>query len=564
MRRLFLHLPRFPVQRKVRETPSLMGAPIALAEEQRGARRVVFASGAAQKEGVRVGMTLTAAQALLPSLHVFSYDQKAEEAALLSLGEALLTLAPSFELYPPEGIFLDASAAPLCKGEDAAEENLCRTVLELCAEHGYRGKAVVASQPFVAKALARHGTQPTEVVGPFEAAEAIASLPLLALSEVEPGIAEAVSGLGLSTLGEVAGLPAGAVVARLGASGLRAHALCRGIDDTPHRPTPLPEQIVERIELDWPAESMEPLAFALKTVLDRVCGRLSGRGLAAVRLLCALKLDPSGEHSLPLQLSRPTTQSKLLLELLRHRLADIQLENPIAQVRITVAEAQKDEGQQLSLGDGPQGDAALEIVLSRLATTLGEDALFSAELRPQHRPEGAYTPKSFRPPERAKGLLSEVIPEARDGQARLELGTSRKQKASHPPSEPVGWKELELAFGQSVERPGRPDLQPEPEGLSPPEQAAAAARVERPLRLFATPAQLEVDLLESGQVASARISGKRRRALAVAGPERLCGDWWEAESFARDYFRVHFEGMGPVWIFKDERDGKFYLQGMFD
>jgi len=56
----------------------------------------------------------------------------------------------------------------------------------------------------------------------------------------------------------------------------------------------------------------------------------------------------------------------------------------------------------------------------------------------------------------------------------------------------------------------------------------------------------------------------RRRATAVAGPERLCGDWWESEAYRRDYYRVHFEGLGPVWIFRDAEDGRFYLQGMFD
>jgi hypothetical protein len=30
----------------------------------------------------------------------------------------------------------------------------------------------------------------------------------------------------------------------------------------------------EQIALDWPAESIEPLLFALKTVLDRLCARL--------------------------------------------------------------------------------------------------------------------------------------------------------------------------------------------------------------------------------------------------------------------------------------------------
>lgn len=558
MRRLYLHLPRFPVQRKVLETPSLKGAPLILAEEIRGHRRVAFASTAAAREGVRPGMTVTAAQALVPDLALFTYSAKDEENALQSLGEALLTLGPAFELRAPDGLFLDASAAPLCKGPGTPEENLCARALSLCEAHGYKGRAVVASQAFTARALARHGEKRALVVGAFEAAVALAELPLIALDEVESGIAAQVSALGLATLGEVGALPAGAVVARMGASGLRAHALCRGVDDTLLRPAVLPEKIEEQIELDWPAESLEPLQFALKTVLDRICGRLWGRALAAVRLTVQLKLDPSGEASIPLQLSRPTSQAKLLLELLRHRLQDFQLQNPIARVRVTVDEAQKDKGQQLQLGDGPQGDAGLEIVLSRLQTTLGEEALFQAELLPMHRPERAYVPKTFRPPERARGLLSEV----REEQA--ELLTVPRARKKHAPSVPVGWGELEADFGKKVERPGRPDLNEDESGPTASEVAALKARAERPLRLFSKPSHLEVEVAEGGAVVAARISGRRRKAMAIAGPERLLGDWWDAEPFCRDYYRVHFEGMGPVWIFKDERDGRFYLQGMFD
>ncbi len=44
MRVGYLHLPRFPVQRKVLEVPELSGKPVALVEESRGQRRVAFAS----------------------------------------------------------------------------------------------------------------------------------------------------------------------------------------------------------------------------------------------------------------------------------------------------------------------------------------------------------------------------------------------------------------------------------------------------------------------------------------------------------------------------------------
>jgi protein ImuB len=510
MRLCYLHLSRFPIQRRVIETPSLSGKPLALVEEVRGARTVAFASTAAMRLGVHPGMTLASATALEPKLSAFAYQPAAEGAALLSLGEALMSISPAFELSPPDGLWLDASAAPLCRGE----EGLCRRAIELCAGHGYRAHAAIASQAFTARAVGRYGAPRLSVVAPEESAQALAALPLVALERASSrgagGGVAALSSLGLTTLGEVAALPVGAVVARLGVEGHLVHKLSRGEDDTPFTPEALPEVLEEGLALDWPAETMEPLLFALKTSVDRLAARLAGRRRAAVRLTFWLTLDSGAQVSVVLSLARPSAQAKLLLDLARHRLEDLTLQGPVAALRVRVDEACDDPGAQLSLGDEPAGDAGLEVVLSRLATTLGEDSLFAAQVDARHRPEAGYSPRAFRPPLRELGLLA---------------GTARGETARPPADE---------------------------------------ALLERPARLFTMPATLEAEVGESGELLSARLLGKRRKATAVAGPERLCGDWWNESPYRRDYYRVHFEGLGPVWVFKDARDGRFYLQGMFD
>jgi protein ImuB len=503
MRLGYLHFSRFPAQRKVIEVPALAGKPFVLEEEIRGQRRVAFASSSALKAGIRSGMTLTAATALEPSLQHFPYRPEDEVRALMSLGEALMCVAPGFQLSDPDGMWLDASAAHLFGGE----EGLGVRALEVCSGHGYRGKVVMASELFTARALARHGTRPVLVVPEGESARALAPLPLVALEGRE---SEAFAALGFATLGEVAALPSGAVAARGGAAGLRAHTLCKGGDDTPFVAAALEEVLEERMTLEWPAESFEPLQFALKTVLDRLCARLAGRKRAAVRLNFVMKLDPSGQVELPLTLARPTSRAKLLLDLARHQLSDLRVENPIAAISVRVEEHNEDRGQQLALGDTPEGDAALEVVLSRLATTLGEEALFSASLEAVHRPEQAYAARAFRPPASSRGMAGELLPE----------------------------EEVEVPVEEALK--------------------------ERPSRLLEKPATLDAEVTESGELLAAWLLGKRRRVMAMAGPERLGGEWWAASPYSRDYYRVHFEGLGPAWVFRDAQDGRFYLQGLFD
>lgn len=502
----YVHLPRFPVQRRVLEEPSLAGQPLALVHETKGALRVAFASGAAQREGIRAGMTLTAARALVPALGDGPYDAVAESQALSSLAEGLLRYSPAFMPSAPDGVWLDAAAASLFGGEEGWVDR----VEAQARAAGFRAKVVLASELFTARALARFGAGNRVCIAPGDSGRALATLPLQALEDA-PDVVASLRALGLATLGELGALLPTQVIARLGARGLRAQRLAQGQDEARLLPAALPEVVEEVRTLEAPAESLEPLLFALKTLLDRLSARLRGRQRAAVRLTLTLVLEPAGPHPVPLTLARPTTDPKLLLDLVRHRLESVRLDAPVATLIVTVDESCEDRGQQGVLGDAPAGDAALETVLARLATALGPQALGSPVLADDHRPEAAHAPGPFRPPRREPGMFAEA-----------------RRAAPVPPP--------------------RPDWQ-----------------LERPVRLLAGEGEpLDVELDALGALRSARVLGRRRAVLAVAGPERLGGQWWSTAPFQRDYYRVHFEGLGPAWVYRRAGEGRFYLHGLFD
>ena len=342
---VYVHLPRFPVQRRVLEEPGLAGLPLALVHEAKGAQRVAFASGTAQRDGVRAGMTLTAARALLPALRDAPFDVEAETRALSSVAEGFLRFTPAFMLSAPDGVWLDASATSLFGGE----AGLVEKVEALARTGGYRARVVLASELFTARALARHGAPTRACVAPGGSARALGALPLQALEEA-PEVVASLRALGLSTLGELAALQPTQVISRLGAEGLRAQRLVRGQDETRLLPAVLPEVVEEVRTLEAPAESLEPLLFALKAALDRLSARLRGRQRAAVRLTLTLILEPAGPHPVPLALARPTTDPKLLLDLVRHRLESVRLDAPVATLVLTVDESCEDHGQQGVLG----------------------------------------------------------------------------------------------------------------------------------------------------------------------------------------------------------------------
>src|SRR5262249_31741410 len=67
---------------------------------------------------------------------------------------------------------------------------------------------------------------------------------------------------------DLAALPTSGLAERLGPEGPRLVRLCRGEDDLPLVPTAAPESFTLTLDLDWPVDGLEPLAFLLAPVLQ--------------------------------------------------------------------------------------------------------------------------------------------------------------------------------------------------------------------------------------------------------------------------------------------------------
>ena len=513
-----LFLPDLPLQRLLRAREAAWGARAGtrppLAVEREGC--IVACDAEARARGVRPGEALAQAHAACADLEVVVADEAEDRAALEGLAEALLALAPAVEVASPDALLLDASAAHLLGPGAEGEAALADGAVALAAELGLRARAAVANGRAPARALARHGHG-----GADEGAVALSVLPLGALELPAPLEARLLA-LGLSRVGDLARFPPETLAHRLGAVGLAAWRLSQGDDPSPlvpFAPERLPE---ERLELEGPLESSEPLLFALKRLSDRLAARLAGRGLGATRLALTLRLDPRGEERLTIALALPTAAASRWLLVLRERLGSLRLPGAVVGATLAVAEAASAPAEQLALDDRPRKLAALETVLARLAARLGDEAIFAAEPVDRHRPEGAYRSAAF-------GRKKE-----RSVKGRRERRTRTSTPTPSPrPSPPAGEREEE-----------------------PPSAPA------RPTRLLARPEPL-VALGEGGRLTAVRAGGRTLRVLDLSPAERLAGEWW-AEPFDRDYHRARVEGLGDCWIFRDAGDGRLWLHGFFD
>jgi protein ImuB len=87
----------------------------------------------------------------------------------------------------------------------------------------------------------------------------------------------------------------------------------------------------------------------------------------------------------------------------------------------------------------------------------------------------------------------------------------------------------------------------------------------RPCRLVGIPVPIEVtSIVPDGP--PIRMMWKREdcHVSRCWGPERIATGWWRAEDVERDYYRAEWEDGTQVWVYRDQRNGRWFLHGFFD
>ena len=407
-----LWVPLFPLAARLRSEPDLAPEALALAEGSGAAARLVAASRAARRAGLRAGMTLPQARALLPNLLVRPRDAECERAAQEALLEAAETVSPRIEDAGQGLAYLDLSGLERRFAGAEPELELGRELVAAAARVGLPARAGIASSKLAARLAARLPASPTVVAAGDEAAF-LAPLSLARL-DPEPELHATLTRWGVRTIGELARLPADELASRLGEAGQRLHALARGLEPQPLLPRQPPPDFREGLELEWPLVALEPFLFVARPALERLTERLERRGLGCARLLVALQLEPAGTCERAIQLPAPTRDTKTLLHLVR---LDLEAHPPGAPVVGFAFTAQPDRpraAQLTLLGPVELSPDQLATALARLFALLGPGRVGAPQVQDGHRPErlgladyAPPPPPKVRPAERpGRGLLT--------------------------------------------------------------------------------------------------------------------------------------------------------------
>jgi len=344
---------------------------------------------------------------------------------------------------------------------------------------------------------------------------------------------------GVTTLGELAALPAPDLSARLGPGGVAIQRLARGIDPRPLVPDPAVPRFAGSFELEWPLDALEPLSFVFARVLEPIVAALERADRGAVALRLDLRLTDRTSHVRRLQLPAAMRDPRVLRTLL---LLDLESHPPPAAVDVVSLEVDPAPARivQYSLLErAVPSPETLATLMARLGALVGETRCGSPVLLDSHRPDGF---------EMGPVGIQEI-----GRRINSQFPTANSHSAQVPaPGRESGAGRWALGLGSWKWGVGNGELTHTIPTLT--------------LRRFRPPLAVRVTV-EKGRPVRVAIDRRGMPGGAVqqaAGPWRSSGGWWETARWNRDEWDVALGDGALCRLFRDRDRGSWFLEGIFD
>src|SRR3954467_15741509 len=396
-----IFIPDFTLEAIFRAEPLLRERAVAVLEGAPPVERVIIANAKAQVAGAVNGLTKAQAEQA-PKVILRGRSSEQEAAAHAALLDCAHAFSPRVEDAAPDLVLLDIAGLDRIFG---TPQKIARDLGGKISQMGLEARIGVASNLETAQHAAR-GFEGVTVIPPGEEALRLGPLSVDVLAPA-PEIMQTLDSWGIRTLRALASLPPIPLSERLGAEGLRLQNLARGEGSRPLVPTDPPLHFEEAMELEYPLEMLEPLAFVLNRMLESLCARLQTRSLATNELRLRMELESSETVQVPslpyiqkyvraIRLPVPMLDAKVFLKLLQLDLEAHPPQAPVRKIFLQMEPARPRQSQNgLFLAASPEPER-LELVLARVAGVVGEKNLGIAEILDTHRAD-AFRMKRFWP-----------------------------------------------------------------------------------------------------------------------------------------------------------------------
>jgi protein ImuB len=336
-------IPAFDLRAALRLRPGLQAKPAALAPLPGTEPLVGSVTDAAEAKGVRPGMRLGEALATCPELELVEQDPATAEHAWEEILRRLEDAGFAVESVEPGTVFFESKGVERLYG--GLEPALKRALAAVGT--AWDARAGAAERRFAALAAA-NVARPGQalIVSDDRSRSFLAPLPLTLLPLEQSRYAE-LEELGVRTIGQLAGLPGGAVSERLGPDGRRAWGLARGEDDgrvMPRRPA---VALYETLEFPEAVGNELTLRRGLTVLLDRLLARPERAGRPPRKVAVWARLVGGASWRRTVTLREPTADPARLRAALSGKLGE--LPAPALKLRLEFSQLAEHTGEQLEL-----------------------------------------------------------------------------------------------------------------------------------------------------------------------------------------------------------------------
>ena len=331
--------------------------------------------------GLRPGMKLAQAQALVPGLAVHDDDPAGDAAVLTRLAEECLRYAPLAAPDPLDGLWIDITGTTHLHGGEA---RLLRDLLRRLHGQGFNAFAAVADTPAVAHAVARFGGG--GVVPPNTAADGgsgvpppntavIADFPVEALRLPAPMLAD-LRLMGFDQVGPLAAAARAPLVRRFGPLLAARLDQAAGTLFEPIVPLVPPTLIQARLAFVEPLLTPQAFSSVIARLVQTVCADLERAGQGARRLDLLFERVDGPVQAIRIGTTRPVRDAHHLARMMNERLEHVDPGLGVEAMRLVVAAADPLGFVQTVSSLVGEAPADIATLVDHLVNRLGEARIY--------------------------------------------------------------------------------------------------------------------------------------------------------------------------------------------
>ncbi|MFI5457193.1 MAG: Y-family DNA polymerase [Isosphaerales bacterium] len=498
---LCVWFPKWPIQRLWSARPERKRSEIVLFAGRNQRPVITNCSTKAERMGLRIGQPLAEAKALLPKANFLPADVDADRSALAQLALDCQCFSPLVGLEESAHPESLLSEVIGCTHLWDGEERFLQAVRGYWRGRGYQIHVSLAGTVGAAWALAHTATISLVPAGNEE--EALSDLPMAAL-RLPPAALERLEALGLTTIGEVLRLPRETLASRFGVILPQRLDQALGLLPETFVCERLKEPLSAAREWEVPIDDRFAVVLVSRQMLRELLSMADRHGMGLHELEGEIRTE-TGPVKIEIRLVEPTRDDQHLAQLAELELERRTWTGGVVAVRWAALRLGRlEQAQRCWFGDGFESKTsrALNTLVDRLSSRLEARAVLRAEVLSDSQPEHVVR----------------LVPWTNDPTLKTDRFTL------------------------------------------PAEQSRG-----RPFRLLGIPQPIEVSsIVPDGP--PYRMVWQRQDCLVVRswGPERIATGWWRAQDIERDYYRAEWEDGTQVWVYRDQRNGRWYLHGFFD